>query len=96
MTVVRFHGSANERLRLRNTLREGNFDILVTTYEVYVTEDSWFKSRRWTYCVLDEGHKIKNSETIVSQKLQGLNAMYRLSQSLSYFFFQKFYVNRQF
>ncbi|KAJ4481310.1 P-loop containing nucleoside triphosphate hydrolase protein [Lentinula lateritia] len=78
MTVVRFHGSANERLRLRNTLREGNFDILVTTYEVYVTEDSWFKSRRWTYCVLDEGHKIKNSETIVSQKLQGLNAMYRL------------------
>ncbi|KAJ3971049.1 SNF2 family N-terminal domain-containing protein [Lentinula raphanica] len=78
MTVVRFHGSSNERLRLRRTLKEDNYDILVTTYEAYVLEDSWFKSRRWTYCVLDEGHKIKNVETNVAQKLQGLNAMYRL------------------
>ncbi|KAF9067977.1 SNF2 family N-terminal domain-containing protein [Rhodocollybia butyracea] len=76
--VARFHGSANERLRLRNTLREGKFDILITTYDVYAVEDSWFKSRRWTYCVLDEGHKIKNSDSQISRKLQGLNAMYRL------------------
>lgn len=80
MRVARFYGSANERLRLRNTLRERNFDILITTYDQYVTEDSWFKSHRWCYVVLDEGHKIKNSETAVSQKLQGLNALYRLSK----------------
>ncbi|KIK50982.1 hypothetical protein GYMLUDRAFT_208922 [Collybiopsis luxurians FD-317 M1] len=78
MTTVRFHGSENERNRLHNTLRESHFDILITTYESYALDDSWFKSRHWTYCVLDEGHKIKNSETIVAQKLQGLNAIYRL------------------
>ncbi|KAF5368290.1 hypothetical protein D9757_010533 [Collybiopsis confluens] len=78
MTVVRFHGSDTERLRLRNKLRDAKFDIVVTTYEAYVLEDSWFKSHRWTYCVLDEGHKIKNYETNVAHKLQGLNALYRL------------------
>lgn len=80
MTVARFYGSSNERQRLRTTLRERNFDILITTYDQYVAEDTWFKSHRWTYCVLDEGHKIKNAGTIVSQKLQGLSAIYRLSE----------------
>ncbi|KAL0564816.1 hypothetical protein V5O48_017222 [Marasmius crinis-equi] len=79
--VERFYGtSPNERLRLRNTLYRGlgTVDIVLTTYDAYIVEDSWFKSRRWTYCVLDEGHKIKNSESNVSHKLQGLGALYRL------------------
>jgi len=55
--------------------------VLVTTYEAFVAEDSWLKKRRWTYCVLDEGHKIKNAETNLSGKLQGVGAMHRLSTS---------------
>jgi SWI/SNF-related matrix-associated actin-dependent regulator of chromatin subfamily A member 5 len=47
----------------------------------FVAEDSWFKTRRWTYCVLDEGHRIKNSETNLSHRVQGIGAMYRLSRS---------------
>ncbi|KAJ8075575.1 hypothetical protein PM082_021205 [Marasmius tenuissimus] len=79
--VERFYAtSPAERLRLRNTLYHGlgSVDIVLTTYEQYIIEDTWFKSRRWTYCVLDEGHKIKNSETNISSKLQGLGALYRL------------------
>ncbi|KAK7026790.1 hypothetical protein VNI00_015448 [Paramarasmius palmivorus] len=76
--TVRFHGPVNERSRLRKALLDGKYDIVLTTYDVFVTEDSWFKSRRWTYCVLDEGHKVKNSESMVSHKLQGIGAMYRL------------------
>ena len=57
------------------------FDICVTTYEAYVAEDTWFKSRRWTYCVLDEGHKIKNSETNIAHKVQGIGSLFRLGQS---------------
>ncbi|THU84851.1 hypothetical protein K435DRAFT_970985 [Dendrothele bispora CBS 962.96] len=78
MKTVRFHGSESERKRLRTTLKNAKYDILVTTYEVYMREDSWFKSRRWTYVVLDEGHKIKNAGTQVSQSVQYLGAMYRL------------------
>jgi SWI/SNF-related matrix-associated actin-dependent regulator of chromatin subfamily A member 5 len=56
-------------------------DILITTYESYVAEEAWFKSRRWSYCVLDEGHKIKNSETNIAHKLQGIGSLFRLGHS---------------
>ncbi|GBE87288.1 ISWI chromatin-remodeling complex ATPase ISW2 [Sparassis crispa] len=80
LRALRFHGQQSERSRLKEGVRAGNikFDICVTTYESYVAEDSWFKSRRWTYCVLDEGHKIKNADTQVAGKLQRIGAIYRL------------------
>jgi SNF2 family DNA or RNA helicase len=34
---------------------------------------------RWTYCVLDEGHRIKNAETNLASTLQGIGALHRLS-----------------
>ncbi|KDQ50600.1 hypothetical protein JAAARDRAFT_63080 [Jaapia argillacea MUCL 33604] len=79
-TVIRFHGTQQERARLKEGIRTGEiqFDVCVTTYDSYSVEDGWFKSRRWTYCVLDEGHKIKNADSAISGKLQGISAMYRL------------------
>ncbi|KAN0080357.1 P-loop containing nucleoside triphosphate hydrolase protein [Tylopilus felleus] len=78
--VLRYHGTQAERERLKTAIRneEIKFDLCITTYESYVADDSWFKTRRWLYCVLDEGHKIKNSETLVSSKLKGLGSLYRL------------------
>ncbi|OCH88895.1 hypothetical protein OBBRIDRAFT_733561 [Obba rivulosa] len=78
--TLRFHGQQSERQRLKDGIRAGEieFDICITTYEAYVAEDSWFKTRRWMYCVLDEGHKIKNADTNVATKLQGLGSLYRL------------------
>jgi SWI/SNF-related matrix-associated actin-dependent regulator of chromatin subfamily A member 5 len=82
---MRFHGGRSERNHLKKAFMhsenrpEPQYDLCVTTYESYVAEDSWFKSRRWTYCVLDEGHRIKNSETILAHKVQGIGSLYRLS-----------------
>lgn len=80
--ALRFHGQASERARLKNSIRDGksDFDVCVTTYESFVAEHGWFKSKRWNYCVLDEGHKIKNSETGIASKLQGVGASRRLSK----------------
>jgi hypothetical protein len=80
--MFRFHGTQSERDRLKTSVRndELKFDLCVTTYEAYVAEDTWFKSRRWFYCVLDEGHRIKNSETNLSGKLRGIGSLYRLSK----------------
>ncbi|KAI9789843.1 MAG: hypothetical protein M1816_005760 [Peltula sp. TS41687] len=56
-----------------------NFDVIVTTYETYLTEQSWFKRAFvWRYVVLDEGHKIKNDLSQISMALQGLQAEFRL------------------
>lgn len=54
-------------------------DVVVTTYESYQAEQSWFKRAFvWRYVVLDEGHKIKNDLSLISKALQGLQAEYRL------------------
>ncbi|KAF8126339.1 P-loop containing nucleoside triphosphate hydrolase protein [Boletus edulis] len=78
--VLRYHGSQPERERLKTAIRnaEIKFDLCITTYDAYVSDNNWFKARRWFYCVLDEGHRIKNSETQVSSKIQGLGSLYRL------------------
>ncbi|PFH46225.1 hypothetical protein AMATHDRAFT_70336 [Amanita thiersii Skay4041] len=81
MKTLRFHGVAQERTRLKDIFRKGHaehIDIVFSTYETFVAEDSWFKSQRWMYCVLDEGHKIKNAETSISHKLHGIGSLYRL------------------
>ncbi|KAF3905072.1 hypothetical protein AA313_de0208683 [Arthrobotrys entomopaga] len=55
------------------------WDIIVTSYDTFVAEKVWFKrSFIWRYVALDEGHQIKNSETLASQALQSINAEYRL------------------
>lgn len=54
-------------------------DLVVTTYETFSAEESWFKRAFvWKYAILDEGHKIKNDLSQVSTALQGLGAEYRL------------------
>ena len=54
-------------------------DLLITTYETFQAEQSWFKRAFvWRYVVLDEGHKIKNDLSLISKALQGLGAEYRL------------------
>ena len=58
---------------------ERGVDIVVTTYDGFLAEQTWFKRVFvWNYVVLDEGHKIKNDMTLISKALQGLGAEYRL------------------
>lgn len=61
------------------TVDERGVDLIVTTYDTFNAEQSWFKKAFvWRYVVLDEGHKIKNDLSQVSMALQGLGAEYRL------------------
>lgn len=83
LKAVRFHGPKAEREKLKDDCRNAGdstkFDIVVTTYETFVSEQGWFKRAFvWRYCVLDEGHKIKNDKSDVSHSLQSLSAEYRL------------------
>ena len=83
LNVVRFHGPKRERDKLMNECRIASkntkIDVIVTTYETFVAESGWFKRAFvWRYCVLDEGHKIKNSQSDVSRSLQSLRAEFRL------------------
>ena len=83
LNAVRFHGPKKERENLKEDCRlagkASKIDVVVTTYETFVAEQGWFKRAFvWRYCVLDEGHKIKNEKSDISHSLQGLSAEYRL------------------
>lgn len=83
LNAVRFHGPQVERDKLKDDCRVASkaaqIDIVVTTYETFTAEHSWFKRAFvWRVCVLDEGHKIKNEKSNVAHNLQGLQAEHRL------------------
>lgn len=48
----------------------------------FFAEDGWFKTCRWTYCVFDEGHNIKNAKTNLAHRVQGIGAIYGMSRFL--------------
>nr|XP_023907870.1 ISWI chromatin-remodeling complex ATPase CHR17-like [Quercus suber]POF16274.1 lymphocyte-specific helicase [Quercus suber] len=92
LNVVRFQGTKSERDRLKQEMRptqrgirpqksrsNAAIDMIVTTYETFTAERGWLQGAfAWRYCVLDEGHKIKNEKTDISSALQSLKAEFRL------------------
>lgn len=83
LNVVRFHGPVKEREKLKQDCRTAGknvkINVIVTTYETFVAEQNWFKRAFvWRYCVLDEGHKIKNDKSDIASSLQSMRAEYRL------------------
>ncbi|KAL1598016.1 hypothetical protein SLS60_008504 [Paraconiothyrium brasiliense] len=56
-----------------------SYKIIVTTYETFKAEQSWFKhSFLWRYVVLDEGHMIKSNVTQISTALKRVSSEHRL------------------
>ncbi|KAH9457613.1 hypothetical protein Pst134EB_009928 [Puccinia striiformis f. sp. tritici] len=86
LSSITFHGTRSSRKAIRTSLLglgtkalvEGLPDLVVATYEAYAAEESWFKHRSWGYIILDEGHRIKNHEALLSQSLQSLKSTHRL------------------
>ncbi|CAH8623198.1 unnamed protein product [Schistosoma haematobium] len=37
--------------------------ILLTTYEICINDEAFFKTFYWNYVIIDEGHRLKNSNT---------------------------------
>ncbi|KAF7337727.1 ISWI chromatin-remodeling complex ATPase ISW2 [Mycena sanguinolenta] len=83
MRVLRFHGSPDERERIKGLMRGSDapaVDLVLTTYETLSGQDfGWFKTGgRWACVVLDEGHRIKNDTTDVASRAAALGGLWRL------------------
>lgn len=51
---------------------------MLTTYDVIRIEDNHFLKQEWSYLVLDEGHKLKDTESIISQTVKKLICDHKL------------------
>ena len=82
--VLRLHSSnMEERDRIKNIFIESplSIDVVVTTYEMMVSKNTkhLLSSRvMWRYVVIDEGHKVKNEMTNISNQMLRVNSEGRI------------------
>ena len=84
MKVLQFHSSdSDERERIRQKMLRTplDVDIVVTTYDMMTSNNMRYALSNqiyWRYVVMDEGHKIKNELSGISQQMQKVRSEGRL------------------
>jgi TATA-binding protein-associated factor len=73
---VLYTGNAKERARVLTKLK--SYDVVITSYEVVRNDISNVESHNWLYCILDEGHVIKNARTKITKAVKCIRAEHRL------------------
>ncbi|KAJ6258416.1 hypothetical protein Dda_6456 [Drechslerella dactyloides] len=76
LTSLVYVGNPSERQELRHLL--GSTDIVITSYDICRNDLEHVMKCDWNYCVLDEGHIIKNSKAKLSQAVKKIRANHRL------------------
>lgn len=82
---LRFHGSKEERAEfvdeyIRPASKSGDrdWDVLVTTYEIFNLEKTALSRIAWRFIIIDEAHRLKNEASMFSQNIRMLNTEHRL------------------
>ncbi|KAK7292309.1 hypothetical protein RIF29_08087 [Crotalaria pallida] len=79
LRAVKFLGNPDERKHIReNLLVAGKFDVCVTSFEMVIKEKSALRRFSWRYIVIDEAHRIKNENSLLSKTMRLYNTNYRL------------------
>ncbi|KAH9321118.1 hypothetical protein KI387_015757, partial [Taxus chinensis] len=73
---VQYVGSPQERLSLRNQFSK--YNTIITSYDVVRKDIDSLTSLVWNYCILDEGHIIKNARSKITTAVKQLKAEHRL------------------
>lgn len=55
-----------------------SFNILLVSYDVFLKDTEFLSSIKWQCLVVDEGHRIKNSEGKKNNAMKNLNARHRI------------------
>lgn len=76
LKVLVYAGSPSIRQTLRNSFNKCS--IVVTSYDVVRNDLDVIKHYNYNYCVLDEGHIIKNSNSKLSSSVKEIRANHRL------------------
>ncbi|EEC70656.1 hypothetical protein OsI_01941 [Oryza sativa Indica Group] len=79
LRAVKFLGNPEERNHIReNLLQPGKFDVCVTSFEMAIKEKTTLKRFSWRYIIIDEAHRIKNENSLLSKTMRIYNTNYRL------------------
>nr|XP_049699746.1 TATA-binding protein-associated factor 172 [Helicoverpa armigera] len=73
---LQYVGIPYERERLRHHVK--NYNFIVASYDIVRKDIDFFSKIKWNYCILDEGHVIKNGKTKVFKAIKQVVANHRL------------------
>lgn len=76
ISSLQYVGSAQDRMLLRDSFCKHN--VIITSYDVVRKDTDYFGQLLWNYCILDEGHIIKNAKSKVTLAVKQLKAQHRL------------------
>ncbi|XP_012144007.1 histone acetyltransferase 1 isoform X2 [Megachile rotundata] len=76
LSVLQYAGTPPEREKLRPKV--AHHRLIVASYDIVRKDIDYFETRQWNYCVLDEGHVIKNGKTKSAKATKRLHANHRL------------------
>ncbi|EKX32516.1 hypothetical protein GUITHDRAFT_158980 [Guillardia theta CCMP2712] len=77
--LLALQGTAQEREELISSeMAAGRFDILLTSYEVFLRHKHAICRVRWRYVAIDEAHRIKNEDSQLAQVARELKTCGRL------------------
>jgi ATP-dependent helicase STH1/SNF2 len=74
-----YKGPPTVRKSQQNQIKYGNWQVLLTTYEYIIKDRPILSKVKWNYMIIDEGHRMKNSQSKLSATLTTYyNCRYRL------------------
>ncbi|GMI51666.1 hypothetical protein ScalyP_jg10563, partial [Parmales sp. scaly parma] len=78
--VITYKGTPQVRKDLvKKEISPGRFNVLLTTYEFVMKDKASLKKMEWQYCIVDEGHRMKNAQSkfaiILSTQYKTLNRL---------------------
>lgn len=68
---------SNLRIDIENKIND-KIDVIVTSYDIVRNDIEFLKTFDFNYCVLDEGHIIKNSKSVLSKCVKEVKSEHRL------------------
>lgn len=76
ITTLQYVGSAPDRISARECFDKHN--VIITSYDVVRKDIDYLEQISWNYCILDEGHVIKNAKSKITGAVKQLKAQNRL------------------
>ena len=67
---VVYKGPPNARKLQQEKIRQGRFQVLLTTYEYIIKDRPLLSKIKWFHMIIDEGHRMKNANSKLSATIQ--------------------------
>ncbi|OWA51690.1 TATA-binding protein-associated factor 172 [Hypsibius exemplaris] len=76
LSALKYEGCPSERNKLKKSFKK--YSLIISSYDIVKNDIDFLRDITWNYCVLDEGHVIRNNKTKVFRAIKQLVCNHRL------------------